>query len=517
MIEWMAAGFLVVGFVVLANWFRLVEKSGNVVALSRRSLDIIRDKNMADDAKEAALRANAARLFGLAFMLALGASAAVLAPTALVWLCDCFGWISPASVYEVALSPAFLTISGVLIVATFFVSHRRKRANDASRSEKVNEGEQYSTMDRLLHRVAFRTRAAQLAMADVEDRVFAKRLAACNVDRPVFITGLPRSGTTMLLECCAGMREFASHCYRDMPFVLVPCLWNRFSASFRQNTEPRERAHGDGMLIDFDSPEALEEVLWKAFWRRHYRSDRIVPWNAGDERETADEFREFFRGQMRKIIFVRRGGDAPSARYLSKNNLNIARTAVLRRLFPDALIVVPFREPLQHALSLLRQHRNFLEIHKKDRFASEYMRAIGHYEFGDNLRPVDFDGWFDRRESKESDSLAFWLEYWAAGYRHLLGRGADSIRFIDYDALCENPEQGLALVADAIGSRDPETLLAAAKTIHAAKPRAVDVAAVSPAILRETERVHAELKSQADAKTSGRNERRHRDALVNFR
>ena len=123
-------------------------------------------------------------------------------------------------------------------------------------------------------------------------------------------------------------------------------------------------------------------------------------------------FTSFFSDHLRKITLVRRGDAAASARYLSKNNLNISRTALLRRLFPDAIIVVPFREPMQHAESLLKQHRNFLGIHAEDRFASEYMRAIGHFDFGENLRPVDFDGWFERRQTEQTDVLAFWLEYW---------------------------------------------------------------------------------------------------------
>ena len=34
-------------------------------------------------------------------------------------------------------------------------------------------------------------------MADIEDRVFARRFADVTVDRPVFITSLPRAGTTL--------------------------------------------------------------------------------------------------------------------------------------------------------------------------------------------------------------------------------------------------------------------------------------------------------------------------------
>jgi hypothetical protein len=498
MTAWIAAGFIVAGFVVLAKLFGLVEKSGSVFVLSRRSLAVIRDAGLSDDAKEAALQQNAKRLFALAFFLALGSAAALLLPAGLVWLCDRLGWISLASVCDVALSPAFIAASSVLVLVPLFISLKLRGSRETSHAQQAANAGSYSALDRLLHRVAFRTTAAQLALADVEDRVFAGQLAACRVDRPVFVTALPRAGTTMLLECCAGLREFASHGYRDMPFVLVPCLWNRFSAAFRQHAERRERAHGDGMLIDFDSPEALEEVLWKAFWRRHYRCDRIVPWTC-DEESDADEFKDFFRNHIRKIALVRRGSDAPAARYLSKNNLNIARLGLLHRLFPDAAVVVPFREPLQHAESLLKQHRNFLRIHKEDRFASEYMRAIGHYEFGDNLRPVDFGGWFDRRQSRQSDCLAFWLEYWAAGYRQMLAEGADFVRFIDYDALCENPRCGLALLADAIDCREPDALLAAADGIHPAKQRAVDTATVPAAVLQDVDGIYDALKNRADA------------------
>ncbi len=32
-------------------------------------------------------------------------------------------------------------------------------------------------------------------------------------------------------------------------------------------------------------------------------------------------------------------------------------------------------------------------MHARDPFARRYMEAIGHYDFGANLRPIDFDGW----------------------------------------------------------------------------------------------------------------------------
>lgn len=40
------------------------------------------------------------------------------------------------------------------------------------------------------------------------------------------------------------------------------------------------------------------------------------------------------------------------------------------------------------------------------------MRGIGYFDFGQNLRPIDFDNWLDNSVSKETERLIFWLEYW---------------------------------------------------------------------------------------------------------
>ena len=330
-------------------------------------------------------------------------------------------------------------------------------------------------------------------MASMEDRMFAKQLSACTPGRPVFITALPRAGTTLLLELCARLPDFVSHTYRDMPFVMTPCLWHRFSSGFNQTSETRERSHGDGMMINEDSPEAFEEILWKVFWRKHYMNDRIAPWQNAENQE----FLDFFRSHMQKIILLRRGDDTGTARYISKNNLNIARTAWLRQHFPDATIIVPFRKPLQHAASLLGQHQNFLGIHSEDAFASQYMRAIGHFDFGQNLKPVDFDGWLDKRSTRNTENLAFWLEYWIASYSYLLTQNHDTLKLIHYEGLCTEPDKGLNILAELIDTRHADKLLAVAPTIRAPKARNIDAAPLDTSLLTEAETLYDHLKQAA--------------------
>ena len=133
----------------------------------------------------------------------------------------------------------------------------------------------------------------------MEDRLFAKQLATCSSERPIFITSLPRAGTTLVLEILARHPDLATHTYRDMPFVMAPVLWDQISGGFRKKADPKERAHGDGMEVGYDSPEAFEEILWKAHWPGRFKGESIPLWGADDE---TGEFRKLLSAQMRKVI-----------------------------------------------------------------------------------------------------------------------------------------------------------------------------------------------------------------------
>jgi len=77
----------------------------------------------------------------------------------------------------------------------------------------------YSRLDRLTHRVAFGHRAVQDILAEIEATAFGKLWRDQPLVRPIFITSLPRAGTTLLLEVLARVVSVATHTYRDMPFV----------------------------------------------------------------------------------------------------------------------------------------------------------------------------------------------------------------------------------------------------------------------------------------------------------
>lgn len=297
----------------------------------------------------------------------------------------------------------------------------------------------YSGLDRFLHKLAFSNTLVQKVVGDLDDSMFAKSGARGSSARPIFVTSLPRAGTTILLTALASLPELASHTYRDMPFVMAPILWSKLSGKFQKGSDMKERAHGDGIEVGYDSPEAFEEILWRAFWPGKFTDSGIGLWTSEDRNAEADEF---FRKHMAKIIALRCPADEGGGRYISKNNANVARLDLIPAMFPDATILVPVRSPMEHAASLLRQHLNFLEQHKTDAFTKRYMQDIGHLEFGDLHRPIQFPGLAQRLDGLHAETLDYWLVYWIVAFEYVKARRAQLV-LVTHDAICNN---GIAAV-----------------------------------------------------------------------
>lgn len=375
----------------------------------------------------------------------------------------------------------------------------------------------HTVWDRLLHRFAFGATAAFKGLADIESRVCRRRLAEMAVRQPVFIAGLPRAGTTMLLRALATLGPFASNSYRDMPFLLTPLFWESLSRRLPRRDAALERAQGDGVVVSRDAPEALEEVVWRAFWPRKYHADRIAPWQA-DEGEARGVFAPFLQSHMAKTIALRRGQGLAASRYLSKNNANLGRIGKLLALQPDAAVVVPFREPRRQAASLLRQHRRFLEIHAADAFARRYMADVGHFEFGANLRPIDFGGWLAAEDTPAAaaQTLEFWLRYWCAAYGHALtaaGESGGNVVFVSYDVVCSRPLETLASLCQRLGVSAPAALEAVAADVEPGGGQsetdpARDFAAVDPALQGRAAAIHERLLDASASSAGGRGDDR---------
>jgi hypothetical protein len=335
----------------------------------------------------------------------------------------------------------------------------------------------YSGLDRLVHRLALGSRTVRHIAFDLEAHSFQTPANQDGCERAVFVCGLARSGTTTLLRLLFETGEFQSLTYRDMPFVLMPRLWQRLAQPSYRPAQPVERAHGDSILVDFDSPEGFECVFWRTFSEGNWcTGDALLP------HDPAEEVLEKFRGYVSRIA-LRTGRPG---RYLSKNNNNLLRLPAIKRALPDAAILLMYRDPLQTAISSHRQHLRFCQAQTEDRFVRNYMDWLGHHEFGPGHRPFLFDSAPPSVFSPTEPN--YWLEYWNRVYRHVLAT-LTGFHLVGYESFCGSPAEALRSLFGVLG-------LAADSREHAGKLRLAHTSSIplfDPVLLEEARSIHGDL------------------------
>lgn len=283
-----------------------------------------------------------------------------------------------------------------------------------------------------------------------ETAMLEEELRPITVDRPVYVAGLARSGSTILLEAIAAQRGVVTHQYRDFPGLFTPYWWHGGQARKQHTDAPTERAHGDGLLVTPESPEAMEEMLWMAFFPAIHNPGVS---NVLDAEVQNPGFEIFYREHIRKLLLAREGN-----RYASKENYNITRLAYLQKLFPDAKFVIPVRHPVQHIASLMKQHKLFCEGETQYARALAHMQRVGHFEFGLDLRWINVGNTSIISEIetlwKQGEEVRGWARYWAMIYHFLADQLAarpqlqHAAKVVRYEQLCDSPQETLTAILD---------------------------------------------------------------------
>jgi len=260
----------------------------------------------------------------------------------------------------------------------------------------------YSTLQKFLHDFVLRKKFINKSLFELEKIIYLKNKDIKNQSH-IFITGMPRSGTTSLLNFLFSSGEYASLIYKNMPFILSP----NFSKFFNKNNiSSKKRLHDDGVSFDINSPEALDEIFF-------------------------DNDTEFVKNELVnyiKLILLNSNKD----KYISKNNLNYKRIELINSIFPNSIFLIPIREPMQHAYSLLTQHLNFSNLQKEDDFIRRYMNYLGHNEFG-----LSHKSWNKPVKFKELNDINYWLEQWYLFYKFIYDKFQfyENCYFVIYEEL----------------------------------------------------------------------------------
>ena len=246
----------------------------------------------------------------------------------------------------------------------------------------------YSYLEKKLHDLILNNRFINKSLFEIEKLFFLEKKNKNNESKHIFITSLPRSGTTLLLNYIYLSDEFYSLTYRNMPFIMAP----NFSKFFKKKIflQKKERFHKDGVMYDLDSPESFDEVFFKTFNDKNDNKNTLF------------------------VDFVSLVTKNNKKKYLSKNNNNYKRIEFLTSTFPNSSILIPIRSPIDHSHSLHTQHLNFCDLQKKDSFILRYMNYLGHNEFGINHMP-----WSNPINYKNLDDINYWLEQWFLFYQNI--------------------------------------------------------------------------------------------------
>ena len=262
----------------------------------------------------------------------------------------------------------------------------------------------YSFIQKILHDLVLGRKLINRSLYEMEKIIYLKDKNITNRQH-VFITGLPRSGTTCLLNFIYSSNNYRSLTYKNIPFILAP----NFSKIFnRNNIKKKERIHGDGIMYDIDSPDAFDEVFFK-----------------NNEKFVKNELANYIQ-----LIL----SNENNVSYLSKNNLNYQRVDLITSILPNSIFLIPIREPLQHAFSLLNQHKHFSQLQNNDDFIRRYMNYLGHNEFGLNHKP-----WNNSINYHNLDQIDYWLEQWLIFYENIYNkyRSNENCYFVIYERLSD--------------------------------------------------------------------------------
>jgi hypothetical protein len=260
----------------------------------------------------------------------------------------------------------------------------------------------YNFIQKIFHDLVLGIKFINKSLYEIEKMIFLKNQDSKELNH-IFISGLPRSGTTSILNFIYSFNQHASLTYQSMPFVLSP---NISKVLNKKNIVKKERLHTDGISYDLESPEALDEIFFKN--NNNFIHKELI--------------------NYLNLILISQN----KSKYLSKNNNNFKRIDLINLILPNSIFLIPIREPLQQAQSLLNQHLNFSRLQKSDDFIRRYMNYLGHNEFGLNHKP-----WNDPINYKDLNNINYWVEQWSLFYEHIFYQyhSYENCYFIIYEEL----------------------------------------------------------------------------------
>lgn len=172
------------------------------------------------------------------------------------------------------------------------------------------------------------------------------------IDRPIYLLGLPRSGTTMLQDLICAHPDIAyftntMHAYREA-FCAVEDIRKRLNLDF-----VGERYLKDSIEVSPGSPN--EGLLFSAEWAGI--DVYSLAFSQVDISKFSPEHIEKARETLRRVIWSFSHEDGKPRRFFNKNPGLLTTFTTTGELYPDAKFVHIIRDPRKCANSMLKLYR----------------------------------------------------------------------------------------------------------------------------------------------------------------
>ncbi len=193
----------------------------------------------------------------------------------------------------------------------------------------------------------------QIPMSLLEQWLFERDLESLPIDRPIFIVGCHRSGTTALQDLLAHHPDIV--CFNNSTAFLPHsgCLTYTLGRVLGLDDVEQERFLKDGVGYAYDSPsEGIR--IWDL-----YIADRDTHYL--DESHDDPEMEQYLKTMIRKHLRY-----FNKSRFLSKNPDHSVRMRYIHKLFPDARFVHIVRDGRAVAASLIRAKQSSIEFFGPD-------------------------------------------------------------------------------------------------------------------------------------------------------
>ena len=293
----------------------------------------------------------------------------------------------------------------------------------------------YSPMEKFLHYTFLGNKNIALFLFKFELWRNRKNLKTLSANQNVYISGMARAGTTVLMQYLGQIEQFKSLSYRNLPFLFLPKTW--MSLTKKNKIKEKERIHQDGIEHSLSSYEALEEPFWRNFIGEKYIKDITINYHTLDEK-LFDHYNSF-----RRLV-------AGTKIYLAKNNNHLLRAESLhdldKKIGNSTKTIIPFRDPFEQSRSLLKQHKLLSGLQKEDEFTLDYMNFLVHHEFGlDHKVSVLGDETEFFQGSQNRGTIEYWLEIWYLFYQeaYLKFSNLEDFHFFCYENFVDHPKSSL--------------------------------------------------------------------------